>query len=74
MKLIEQGTDLEQVIPYVKLASEAFEEARKLGPDNTYGYISEVQMLQESLTMRKALPRRITGVLVVADGRHFSAR
>lgn len=48
-ELMRQGADLEQVIPYVKLASEAFEEARKLGPDDPYGYISEVQMLARVL-------------------------
>ncbi|HEU5377458.1 MAG TPA: RNA-binding domain-containing protein [Ktedonobacteraceae bacterium] len=48
-ELMRQGTNLEQVITFVKLASEAFEEARRLDPDDPYGYISEVQMLARVL-------------------------
>jgi tetratricopeptide (TPR) repeat protein len=48
-ELMRQGAELEKVIPYVKLASDAFETARMLDPDDPHGYISEVQMLARVL-------------------------
>jgi tetratricopeptide (TPR) repeat protein len=48
-ELMRQGAELEKVIPYIKLASEAFEYARMLDPDDPHGYISEVQMLARVL-------------------------
>jgi tetratricopeptide (TPR) repeat protein len=48
-ELMRQEADLEQVVLHVKRACEAFEEARRLAPDDPYGYISEVQLLARVL-------------------------
>ncbi len=47
--LMRQGVEVEKIIAEVKRGSEAFEEARRLDPDDPYGYISEVQMLARVL-------------------------
>lgn len=43
------GATVDQLIDSAKEATESFEEARHLRPDNEHGYISEVQMLVDML-------------------------
>lgn len=47
--LIEEKSNLQDVVGLAKIASSSFEEARKLRPDDEHGYISEVQLLAKIL-------------------------
>lgn len=47
--LFEEKTEVQTVVNRAKVASNAFEEARKLRPDDEHGYISEVQLLAKIL-------------------------
>jgi hypothetical protein len=45
----EKGATLDQLVETAKMATESFEEARRLCPDMEHGYVSEVQMLIDLL-------------------------
>jgi tetratricopeptide (TPR) repeat protein len=47
--LVAEKSEIQTVVDSAKVASVAFEEARKLGPDDEHGYISEVQLLAKML-------------------------
>jgi tetratricopeptide (TPR) repeat protein len=47
--LVAEKSEIQTVVDSAKVASSAFEEARKLSPDDEHGYISEVQLLAKLL-------------------------
>jgi tetratricopeptide (TPR) repeat protein len=47
--LVAEKSEIQTVVNFAKVASSAFEEARKLRPDDEHGYISEVQLLAKIL-------------------------
>lgn len=47
--LIAEKSDIKAVVDLAKVASNAFETARQLRPDDEHGYISEVQLLSKTL-------------------------
>jgi len=47
--LVAEKSEIQIVVDSAKVASGAFEEARKLSPDDEHGYISEVQLLAKIL-------------------------
>jgi tetratricopeptide (TPR) repeat protein len=47
--LIEEKSNVQDVVDLAKIASSSFEEARRLRPDDEHGYISEVQLLAKLL-------------------------
>ena len=48
-QLLDLRAPPEEIIRCMKLASMSFEEARKINPDDSHGYISEVEMLARAL-------------------------
>ena len=47
--LVAEKSEIQTIVDSAKVASDAFEEARKLSPDDEHGYISEVQLLAKIL-------------------------